>query len=250
MLMNRIGIGLSMLAPAPVLITDSLYWNVFSCWTEYIQWQKVAGPAWPVHGCIGPKNEVRQLQENCPASHQPSQITASCIFRPPNHVPASIDSFQTSVSRQIALLSSFPPPPPTLADLLISSEQQRRGVERLMYGDQTLPDGQIWDFRRRVNGRSRILTNSVSQSLILGWKAVTREVGAWDRPPNQNSSTLKVKAGQWQILQIVLSLNILLPWYFCPYLNMICDQADKSCGVSPPPALLHKVVPPLPLPHL
>ena len=36
-------------ATAPVLITDSLYWNVFSCWTEYIQWQKVAGPAWPVH---------------------------------------------------------------------------------------------------------------------------------------------------------------------------------------------------------
>ena len=103
----------------------------------------------------------------CPASHQPSQITASCIFRPPNHVPASIDSFQTSVS-QIALFSSFPPPRPTLADLLISSEQQRWGVERLMYGDQTLPDGQIWDFRRRVNGRSRILTNSVSQSLILG----------------------------------------------------------------------------------
>ena len=108
----------------------------------------------------------------CPASHQPSQITASCIFRPSNHVPASIDSFQTSVRQltQIALFSSFPPPPlcPTLGDLLISSEQRQWGVERLMYGDQTLPDGQIWDFRRRVNGRSRILTNSVSQSLILG----------------------------------------------------------------------------------
>ena len=37
-----------------------------------------------------------------------------------------------------------------------------------MYGDQMLPDGQIWDFRRRVNGGSRILTNLVSQSLILG----------------------------------------------------------------------------------
>lgn len=89
---------------APVLITDSLYWNVFSSWTEYIQWQKVAGPAWPLHGCIGPKNVSSGSCSR--TSHQPSQITASCIFRPPNHVPASIDRLPNICQSQIALFSS------------------------------------------------------------------------------------------------------------------------------------------------
>ena len=57
---------------------------------------------------IGPKNE---------AAAAASQITASCIFRPLNHVPSSIDSFKTSVPQlpQIALFSF------SFGGLLISS---------------------------------------------------------------------------------------------------------------------------------
>ena len=57
--------------------------------------------------------KMRQLQ----SSRQPSQITASCIFRPLNHVPSSIDSFKTSVPQlpQIALFSF------SFGGLLISS---------------------------------------------------------------------------------------------------------------------------------
>ena len=154
----------------------------------------MAGPACPpVHGgCIGPKN-VRSTGQRA-AAVAPT-VPNHCLVHippPPNHVPVPIDSLPNICQwPDCSLLILFPPL--TLGGLLISSEQGRWGVERLMYGDQTLPDGQIWDFRRRVNGAQPHF-NKLGFPVINPWMKGSDQGRCVGPPPTKQP--LKVTAVQ------------------------------------------------------
>ena len=184
MLMNRIGIGLSMRRPPCWLLIHFI--EMYSAAELNIsndkKWLAQLGQ-WMG---IGPKNEAAAVVAPTVPNH--------CLVHIPPPEPCPVLDWQ---------LQNICPATSSDCSLLVQlwgfvdfEWSATVKSERLMYGDQALSESQIWDFRRRVNGLRRILTNSVSQSLILGWKAVTR-AGAWDRPHlNPTFSTPSSKSGR------------------------------------------------------
>ena len=248
MLMNRIGIGLSM-PPVPVLITDSLYWNVFSSWTEYIQWQKVAGPAWPLHGCIGPKN--RQLQQDSlPAvSGVAPTVPNHCLLHipPPEPCPSLDWQLPNICQADCSLL------------ILSSSALSNFGRFVDFEWAATVGGREVNVWRPNAARRSNLGFSSPGEwakphfnklgfPVINPWMKGSEQGGCVGPPPNkppQLAPTPKVKALQWQILHVVLyiALNTWLSWYFCPQYDPR-PAWEVLRGLSPLPALLHKVVGP------